>query len=429
MKIGLQTWGTEGDIRPFIALAAGLHRAGHDVTLAVTEIRNKDFSEFSERLDFSIQHIGHIYCDDAQFKKLASEIFNTLDPVKKGKILLENFFYPAADDMLDASKELCSENDLVIGHFFVYPLKIAAKLNNCPIITLFTAPMLPSQYMPYQGYLFFGRLMNTVWWKMVDVYLNKLWKPPIDEMYLREGIEPEKSLIHDIWCSTSLNLLSVSPTLFPLPADWGDRNRICGYLDISQVEDNRQMPEYLKAFLGDGSAPVYITFGSMLETDPDPEEITQLLIDAVKLANVRAIIQSDWDELKDLPEHPHIYRVTRTSHEAVFPYCSAVVHHGGSGTAQAATLAGCPSIVVEHASDQPFWGEILYKAGIAPKMLHRRNVTPEKLARSIKIVVNSPKMSEKAIELGALMKQEDGVKTAIGLIESNMLKNSFESTT
>ena len=28
MKIGLQTWGSEGDIQPFIALAAGLRKRG-----------------------------------------------------------------------------------------------------------------------------------------------------------------------------------------------------------------------------------------------------------------------------------------------------------------------------------------------------------------------------------------------------------------
>ncbi|MBW1984441.1 MAG: glycosyltransferase [Deltaproteobacteria bacterium] len=127
MKIGLQTWGTEGDIRPFIALAAGLRRAGHDVTLAVTEIRNKNFSEFSDMLDIPIQHIGHIDCDDAMFKKIASGIFSTLDPVKKGKKLLENFFYPVAESMLKAAKELCLENDLVIGHFFCLSAQDSGK--------------------------------------------------------------------------------------------------------------------------------------------------------------------------------------------------------------------------------------------------------------------------------------------------------------
>jgi len=29
MRIGIQTWGSDGDIRPFIALAGGLQAAGH----------------------------------------------------------------------------------------------------------------------------------------------------------------------------------------------------------------------------------------------------------------------------------------------------------------------------------------------------------------------------------------------------------------
>ncbi|MFO8165480.1 MAG: glycosyltransferase [Thermodesulfobacteriota bacterium] len=71
MKIGIQTWGTEGDVRPFIALASGLSAAGHDVTLAITEIMNKGFTLFGGQLRFSIRHLGHIDIDDARFKELA----------------------------------------------------------------------------------------------------------------------------------------------------------------------------------------------------------------------------------------------------------------------------------------------------------------------------------------------------------------------
>jgi sterol 3beta-glucosyltransferase/vancomycin aglycone glucosyltransferase len=72
MRIGIQTWGTEGDVRPFIALAGGLSAAGHDVTLAVTEITNKQFTAFGERLKFAIRHVGHIHCDEIRFKQLSA---------------------------------------------------------------------------------------------------------------------------------------------------------------------------------------------------------------------------------------------------------------------------------------------------------------------------------------------------------------------
>ena len=36
MKIGMQTWGSHGDIRPFLALAEGLQAAGNEVHLVIT---------------------------------------------------------------------------------------------------------------------------------------------------------------------------------------------------------------------------------------------------------------------------------------------------------------------------------------------------------------------------------------------------------
>ena len=48
MRIGLQTWGSEGDIRPFFALAEGLQKAGHNVTLVVTSAEDKDYTSLAE---------------------------------------------------------------------------------------------------------------------------------------------------------------------------------------------------------------------------------------------------------------------------------------------------------------------------------------------------------------------------------------------
>jgi len=54
MRIGLQTWGSEGDVQPFIALAAGLVRAGHEVTLVVTDNAGRDYSGFAQSFGFKL---------------------------------------------------------------------------------------------------------------------------------------------------------------------------------------------------------------------------------------------------------------------------------------------------------------------------------------------------------------------------------------
>lgn len=43
MKIALQTWGSDGDIRPFIALGQGLVARGHSVTLAIGSVDDKEY--------------------------------------------------------------------------------------------------------------------------------------------------------------------------------------------------------------------------------------------------------------------------------------------------------------------------------------------------------------------------------------------------
>ena len=423
MRIGIQTWGTEGDVRPFIALAGGLSAAGHDVTLAITEITNKKFTSFGERLKFAIRHVGHIDCDGIRFKQLAAQVFNEWNPIKKGDIIVSNFLDPVIEDMLVAAKALCTENDLVIGHFFVYPLKIAAWKHLCLFMMVYTTPLIPSRNLPPPGIPRLVKWMNPLWWKLFDYLLNKAWKPSIDRLYRREGVPPGKSMFRDIWYSPLLNLVLVSPTLFPPQSDWEQRYHLCGFLNISEKGEPWQMPEGLKQFLDEDNPPVYITFGSMIASDPNPQEITHLLIEAVRLAGCRAIIQSNWDELAELPEFLDIYRIISAPHHHIFPHCAAVVHHGGAGTTQSATIAGCPSIVVEHSADQPLWGSILQRIGISPTLLHRRSITARKLARSIRMVIDTPAMTAKAKAIGAIMQQEDGLARAIELIESAVAKN------
>ena len=54
MRIGLQAWGSEGDISPFTALAAGLAAKGHEVTLAVTDNIGRDYAPLAERFGYRL---------------------------------------------------------------------------------------------------------------------------------------------------------------------------------------------------------------------------------------------------------------------------------------------------------------------------------------------------------------------------------------
>lgn len=54
MRVGLQAWGSEGDIQPFTALASGLVNAGHEVTFVVTDNIGRDYSDLAKRFGYRL---------------------------------------------------------------------------------------------------------------------------------------------------------------------------------------------------------------------------------------------------------------------------------------------------------------------------------------------------------------------------------------
>ena len=58
MRIGLQTWGSRGDIRPLAALAWGLKRAGHEVTLVVTSVDPGDYDALASELSIDLRCVA-----------------------------------------------------------------------------------------------------------------------------------------------------------------------------------------------------------------------------------------------------------------------------------------------------------------------------------------------------------------------------------
>jgi hypothetical protein len=51
VRIGIQGWGSEGDLRPLIALAGRLRAAGHSPRLVLTPVDGKDYGPLCASLD------------------------------------------------------------------------------------------------------------------------------------------------------------------------------------------------------------------------------------------------------------------------------------------------------------------------------------------------------------------------------------------
>ncbi|HUQ86881.1 MAG TPA: glycosyltransferase, partial [Vicinamibacterales bacterium] len=58
MRIGIQTWGSEGDIRPFVALGHALAKRGHHVELLYTEIGDRRYEAVAAALGFTARAVA-----------------------------------------------------------------------------------------------------------------------------------------------------------------------------------------------------------------------------------------------------------------------------------------------------------------------------------------------------------------------------------
>ena len=420
MKIGLQTWGSNGDIRPFIALAGGLSAAGHEVSLVITSVHNKEYHAYGKELNFAVSHVGRFTYDKKAEQYLNEKMLKTKIPIKQVELVLENFFDPVIPEMFSAAKKLCSENDIIVGHFIHHPAMTAAEKSGTPYVSLtLNHGGIPSAHTVPLGCPDFCKMINPFWWKLSHFIVDHVFGAGINKLRRQEGLPPVKNIMESAWSSKELNLLSVSEALCIKQPDWQEKHKICGFLNIPKQAENWAMPEDLQQFIDNGSAPVFLTIGSMLDLDQSPSIITEILVQGALLAGCRAIVQSRWDELPDFPDHPDIFKIKTVAHQYVFPFCAAVVHHGGAGTSHSATLHGCPSVVIEHFGDQTFFANELQRLGVGTKVLHRRNVTAKKLAQALRIVLGTPEMKRRAVKLGEIIKNENGVIKAVKIIEKH----------
>jgi UDP:flavonoid glycosyltransferase YjiC (YdhE family) len=412
VKIGIQTWGSEGDVRPLLALAAGLRAAGHEVTLVVTHVSNKDYAALGASFGVPVRPAGRL--DQDLVKHAAEVLAGRTGILRQVDLILRDLFEPVEPDMLREAKRLCRENDLVIGHFLVHPLRTAAELSGKSCVSVFLAPLIPSANIPPPGAPRLGRTINALLWRIGGIAMDRMFLPRINSMRRGEGLLPLKNIMQKVFLSPGLNLVASSPSLCQAPPDWNASIRQCGSFHLPSQGGQPRLTETLERFVAAGTPPVHMTIGSMSIADPSFAATTRLFTEAARLAGCRAIIQT---------EHPPAFTPADimfsrdVEHDLLFPRCAAVVHHGGAGTSHAASRAGRPSIVIEHVTDQAFWGGVLHRAGIAPPMLHRRTVTAEKLARAITAVLGSTAMQARARAMGERMQRENGVARAIELIE------------
>ncbi|MFI5497631.1 glycosyltransferase [Nocardia asteroides] len=162
----------------------------------------------------------------------------------------------------------------------------------------------------------------------------------------------------------------------------------------------------LHRWLADGSAPIYVGFGSMDVSDP--AEFVAMLRAVCARRNRRLLLASGWAAITPGID-VEVAIVDQVDHTTVLPRCVAAVHHGGAGTTAAALRAGVPQVICSVQADQPYWGQALRRLGLAAT-IPARELTGPRLDQALDRI-SAPAVRRRSAEYAARFRT-DGVARA-----------------
>ena len=413
MKILLLTFGTRGDVQPYIALGRRLVDRGHAVVLAAPQRFGALVREAG--LEFGALDDGPLAQMD-----VGSEVGEVAEGGLRAKVALARRLPGMFAQTLRDAQELAlgMRPDLVVhnGQVLAGP-HLAEKLGVPAVLGLPLPMYVPTREFAWPGMDLprlpaWGNRVSFTGMQGTVLAFGKV----IDDWRAELGL-PRRPRRHDPLLESdgtpALTLHAVSPHVIPRPADWPETARMTGYWFTS--DPDATLPAELEDFLAAGEPPVYVGFGSM--SGKDPARTSATVFEAIERAGVRAVVASGWGGIRLEADADRVFTVDDVPHGLLFPRVSAVVHHGGAGTTAAAVRAGRPQVVCPFVADQPFWAKRMQSLGVAPPPLPQKHLAAEPLADRLETVLTEARMSAAASELGSAVQAEDGTGDAVGELE------------
>ncbi len=412
MKVAIHSFGTRGDVQPYVALALELQRRGHDVTLSAP----RDFTDWIEGFGLKARAFDF---DMGDFLRRADAIGVTRNPFKA-------FLHRA--EMIDPMIEACLAEaidgttgaDMVIAHPKALFSASGAEATGAGFILAAPLPIIaPTADFPMPGLLAqdHGRRINRLSWAPLALGMLPFRKR-VNALRRSLGLAPvgnrlDYGVYRDRPC---LRLTANSPHILPQPADWDAHSVMTGNWVLP---DPTPLSPDVERFLAAGPPPVYVGFGSMVTRDAT--RLVQAVVKGLRRAGMRGLIARGW---ADLPAQGHddLLVIDGAPHAQLFPRCRLIVHHGGAGTTAAALTAGKPSLIIPFMVDQPWWAERLREAGLGPAALKPARLTAGRFARALKRLEKDVGMARRCAETGRRLQAETGTARAADLIEADALR-------
>lgn len=409
-RVLLTTFGSYGDLNPFLAIGLELKRRGHAATIATSEVYRDDVTRVG--LGFEPTR--------PDLDKNDLEMFaRAMDPRRGTEVVVREIVMSRLRESYADLEKAAQGAALLISHPLTYAAPLLAEKKGLKWLSAsfqpmgffspYDPPVLPPA--PWLGAL---RGLGPLFHKPLFRLLKKLSYPWGDEVrkFRRElGLPPGGDPIFEGQYSPYGTLALYSSLFGPAQPDWPEGVTHCGFPFLDSDIGGKGFDPRLGEFLNAGPAPVAFTLGSaavMIAGD-----FYERAAAAAEAAGVRAVLLAGPGAEKRTSSENAV-AVASAPYHLLFPRCAAVVHSGGIGTTGQALRAGIPQLVVPHAHDQ-FDNAARVKRLGCGDWTDAKNLTPA-LGRLLK---NRP-AHHRAAAIAKALRAEKGAAAACDAVEKTL---------
>jgi rhamnosyltransferase subunit B len=393
MRIVLNTFGSFGDIHPYMAIAMELQRRGHKPVIATMPI-------YREKIEGAGLEFAPVRPDVPQPREQDREFIEKLmQPMTGPRFLIEEVIFAAVRDSYADLLQAVDGADLLVTHPAAPAGPLVGRKTGLPWVSTVLAPFsFYSAYDPPVPPFWQWTTKLHVLGPGIMGFLLRLSKRTYKAKAIADfrdelGLEDTGNPMFEGQHSPTLVLALFSAVFGKPQPDWPKQTRVTGFCFYDGHYET-QMPDELVRFMDSGAPPVIFTLGSSAVWVA--RDFFEESIDAAKRLGRRAVllIGDERNLPRLLPEG--IIAVDYVPYQSILPRACAVVHHGGVGTTSQGLLAGVPTLIVPFAFDQSDNAEHAYKLGTS-RTLYRNNYRAPRVADELHELLRQPTYARHAI--------------------------------
>jgi len=425
-RVVFTTWGSFGDLHPFMALALELQKRGYASVIATSPLYREKVE--AEGIDF------HPVRPDLPppETEVSADIIRRVSNARWGpgylfrELLVPHLRETYADTLAAATAD--GGADLLVSHQVPLTAPLVAEKTGIKWISsvLFpiafasaydppTPPQLPALRAVAVTHPLVARTLFGL-----GKWTTRSWVEPIQRLREDLGLPRSQNPIFEGQHSPTLVLALFSKLMAQLQPDFPSNTFIAGF-PFYDRKDDQQPPSELLRFLDEGEPRLLFTLGSSLVWIA--KDFYRVSIEAAQKLGKRALLLiGDKRNLPQTKLPEGIAAFDYAPHSVVMPRASVIVHQGGIGTTGQALRAGRPMLIVPFGQDQPDNARRCVRLGVARTLSHTRFTTP-RVVSELSQLLNDPTYREQAEKIGQQVQEENGTKRACDAIEQVLLGN------